>query len=209
MTDEIIVKLDYIASHQLEEARVQHIFTLARKLIERLPDVEHINYALLKFYCDWTMHSQIDKSKEGALIISRIHDTILDHLSRKDNTDMADDLSRVLSLEELRNQLNNLISRSGGNGETFDKPKWNEAIPILMEIISQTTLKIGKFPWLSKILAKITSQPLKGTSIVEELSITKIPSLLINPKADKGDITYCFFINTTDTTKFIIPVTKV
>jgi len=210
MKNEITEKINSLVYHSsLEEAHVQHLFALARKLIEEAPIADRVNYSLLKFYSDWTLHSEIDRSREGALVVARIHTVILDHLKRTDNSNMADDLTAALSLNETREQLNALISKSGGDTDLFSKAKWSEIIPILAEIISRCILKIGNHSRLSHILQLVKSKPLKGTSVVEELSIIKIPSTTFNASAPKEELTYCFLINTTDTTKFVTPLTKI
>lgn len=209
MTEEIIEKINSIAARlSLEEAHVQHLFTLARKLIERVSVGDRPNYAVLKFYCDWTLHSEIDRSEVGALVLSRIHKIILDNLRKTDNSGMAHDLTNALSLNEARTQLNTLIFQSGGSSNVFSITKWNEIIPILAEIISRCTLKIGSHSKLLKILQLIKSQPLKGASVVEELSIVKIPGVILNPNASREEVTYYFLINTSDTTKFVVPLVK-
>jgi len=210
MISEIVEKLNNAVSHSpLEEAHVQHIFTLARKLIKKVTSTDRNKYSLLNFYCNWTMHTEIDESEEGALVLARIHRIILDQLKKSDNSSMADDITAALSFEQLRTELNALISACGGNHETFSQTKWDEIIPILAEIISQCPLKIGKKKYLSKIAQTIKSQPIKGTSVVEELSIIKVSSITFNPNASADEITYCFCIATTDTTKFVTPIMRV
>ena len=117
--------------------------------------------------------SPVHGSKEDALVLARIHDVIHAHLKKSDNSDMVADITAALSLEKVRQQLNQLISESL---ETFNKARWNEIIPVLAEIISRNKLKIGRTSRLSKILQRIKSKPLKGTSVVDELSIIKVRS---------------------------------
>lgn len=206
MTDEILEKIKNIASSSVEEARIQHLFTLSRKLIERVSDNERKEYGLLRFYCDWTMHSEIDRSKEGALILFMVHNTIHSYLKKKDNTGLINDLIAILSLEALRIQLNGLIAKFGGNSEVFSKDKWSEILPALLEIISRIPLKIGQYPRLSKISESIHSKPLKEKSVVEELSIAKGAKSLINTLASSDELIFYLVITTTDTTKFVIPI---
>lgn len=85
--------------------------------------------------------SPVHGSKEDALVLARIHDVIHAHLKKSDNSDMVADITAALSLEKVRQQLNQLISESL---ETFSKARWNEIIPVLAEIISRNKLKIGR-----------------------------------------------------------------
>jgi len=212
MKDEILEKLVAIKEKpSLEESEIQHLFVLARKLIERQPETDRANYALLKFYCDWTLHSEIEHSKEGALLLSRIHSMILTHLKKTDNSSFASDLTTTLSLENLRNQLNNIIYKSGSSTDIFTRQKWAEIIPVLAEIISSCPLKIDtKHKTLSKIKQLIQAQPLKGTSVVEELAIIKIPNQykIFDRHQSETALIFCFMIKTTDTTRFITPIIK-
>lgn len=90
-----------------------------------------------------------------------------------------------------------------------DEAKWCMIVPILMEIISHSPLKIAsKRSKLAKWYRSIRSRPLKGTSVVEELSVVKVWSAMFNEKAPSGEITYCLMLNTTDTTKIITPLIR-
>lgn len=212
MTDEIIEKLRTLQQKQtLEESRIQHLFVLARKLIEKQPQNNKVHYALLKFYCDWTLHPGIEHSEEGALLLSRMHDTILIHFKKTNNSSFAKDLTTTLSLENVRNQLNELIFKSGGSPDMFTRQNWEEIIPILAEIISHCPLKIDiKYPKLLKIKQLIKSQPIKGTSVVEELAITKILNKhqFLDSRKSETEVIFCFRIKTTDTTEIITPLTE-
>lgn len=221
MTNEIVKKIERIATLQisangrtlnlspLSESEVQHLFTLIRKLTEKVPDKDLSRYALIKFYCDWTLHSKIDRSTAGAKIVARIHDIILDHLKRRDSSSFATEITEALSLETARKEFNALVVWHGGKAEIFTRILWNnEIVPILAEIISHTPLKIGGSSKFKKILELIRLKPIKGSSVVEEIALIKIPSRTFNAKAPENEITFCIQITTTDTTKFVTPLIK-
>ena len=196
-----IEKIESIASRAtLEESHVQHLFTLTRKLIERVPKAERSDYSLLKFYCDWTLHTEIDRSKEGESILAQIHNI----LKKTDNTTIETDLTNALSLDTARDQINKIISRFGGKSKTFSQTKWSKIIPILAEIISHCPLKFGKS---SKILKSLKEQPLMGTSVVEKLEIIKVSSSNFKQTAPAGEMIFCFSIGT-DTTDIIVRLVK-
>jgi len=208
MKSEIIEKINSIVSRTpLEESHVQHLFTLARKLIEKTSEIERKHFSLLKFYCDWTLHSKIDNSKEGALIVAGIHNTMARHLKLDSNESLINDLNSVLSFSKARDQLNKLILESGGEPNLVSLEKWTEIVAILAEIISHCPLEIGKNPRFSQILKSIHARPLKGTSGVERLSIIKIPKTTFDQTASADEITFNLLIDTTDTTKFVVPLT--
>lgn len=200
MTNEIVEKIISIASSPIEEARIHHLFALSRKLIERVPN--KTQYALLRFYCDWTVHSEIDRSKEGELLLSRIHNIILKHLKISDNSSLVSELTEALSFETLREQINALVLYSGGPNDLFERAKWNKIIIVLAEIVSHCPLKIGKY---FSTLDTLKKSPLKGDSVVSELSIVKIPKSTISTDSTEVLI-YCLVITTTDKIHFVVPI---
>lgn len=138
MTNEIIEKIEKLVERSIyeqgrslttpiTEPEVQHLFTLTRKLIERIPKNNRRNYSLINFYCDWTLHSKIDRSDEGARILMQIHDIIFDNLKKANNDNLVQELSSVLSFQLARTQLNDLIFVSGGKeiwlGSRYGKKK--------------------------------------------------------------------------------------
>ena len=211
MDDEVIQKIRRaIRAAPLREANVHHLFALTRKLIERVPAAARPTYALLNFYCDWTLHSEINRSEAGAKILARLHEIVADHLKKTDNSTLMSDLSGALSLGQVRDELNTLIARYNGPTEAITTRMWGQIVPILLEIISHTPLEIApKNAKLKKLAQEIRTRPLKGKSVVEELSIAKVASTLLNRKAPANEITYCLMFTTTDTTKLIAPIVPI
>jgi hypothetical protein len=142
MDDEVIEKIRRtIVAAPMREADAHHVFALARKLVERLSADDRVNYALLNFYCDWTLHSEIDRSEAGGKILARLHEIVAEHLKKADNSSLITDLSAALSLGQLRGEFNNLISRYSGVREAFDAATWRRVVPLLLEIISHLLLR--------------------------------------------------------------------
>jgi len=208
MNHEILDKISRTLASPMREADVQHLFTLARKLIGRTPKGDRKQYALLKFYCDWTMHPDIDRSDAGASILADAHNIIADHLQKKDNSTFAADLSAALSLNIVRIQLNNLLKSFGGTSE-IGETQWGAIIPIMAEIIANCPLKIDpKNSKFASVRNAIRSRPLKGQSVVEQLMVIKVPSTTFNPKAPADEITYCISLRTIDTTSIVTPLLR-
>jgi hypothetical protein len=217
MTNEILTKIEQLANREigtkprslpyppLTEAEVQQLFTLTRKLIERVPKIDFDQYALIKFYCDWTLHSKIDQSAEGSKLLERIHDIIFRHLKKTDNSDLASELTTALSFDTARAELNKLIAWHGGQAEIFSQDTWNkEVLPELVEIISSSPVRINSKS--ITILKSIRNKPLKGTSVVKELDLIKIPSSTFNVKAPENEVMFFMCITMTDTTKLVVPL---
>jgi len=189
----------------MEEAQVQHLFTLARVLIYETRRIERDRSGLLKFYCDWTMHPDIDRSGAGAHVLADVHSIIADHLHKKDNATLAAELTAALSLEKARVQFNELIRRVGGSSQ-LDKTKWWEIVRVVLEIIANRPLKIGLDRKLAPARSAIRSRPLRGTSVVEQLLILKVPSVAFTPNALANEFTYCILLDTSDTAKIVSPL---
>jgi len=209
MTNEILEKIERIIRTPLpSESDINHLFTLIRKLIERLRGSDKRNFALLKFYCDWVLHSEIDKSSEGAMIIERVHAIINDHMRRNDSGQIPADLTAALSLNEVRSQLNNLLQLSEpGIGLSVDNEQWRVIIIQLVEIISHCPLRIDKSKWwLTEILDKITAKPIKDKAIVEEVAVIKISKQVFSPRAKEDELVYCIMLTLSDTTHIIAPL---
>jgi hypothetical protein len=204
---EILNKISQLIASPMREADVQHLFTLARKLIDKVPSSDRKQFSLLKFYCDWTMHPGIDRSESGASILANAHNIIADHLQKQDNSTFAADLTAALSLNTVRTQLNNLLKYFGGKSDV-DETKWREVVSVMIEIIAHCPLKIGPQKRLASVLDAIRLRPLKGKSVVEQLVVIKVPSTVFLPEAPANEITYCIALTTTDTSKIIVPLVR-
>ena len=80
MTEERLVKIaGILGTNLLTESHVQHLFVLARKLIETLPAVERRSLEPLKFYCDWTLHAEMDHGPAVARLI-RANRIVSEHI---------------------------------------------------------------------------------------------------------------------------------
>ncbi len=208
MNDEILNKIAGLIAGPVNEANVQHLFTLARKLVGRAPKGDRKHFSLLKFYCDWTMHPDIDRSPAGASILADAHNIIADHLGKKDNTTLVADLTAALSLNTVREQLNDLFAYFGGP-PAIDEVKWATIVPVVAEIIAHCPLTIDpNNRQLASTLKAIRSRPLRGTSVVEELMVIKVPSKTLDPQASANEITYCISLKTTDTARFVSPLLR-
>lgn len=207
--DEVVAKITAIAEvPNPSEANIQHLFTLARKLVERVPEADRPNYGLVKFYGDWTVHSKIDRSRIGAGVLQRVADIVFDQMKKTDTDKMVRDLTDALSFEKSRQQLNALVARFHGPADLFNADDWRRVIPILAEIISSTPLAIAKENRFKAFLNAIRAKPLKGTSVVEALELVKVPTSVFKKDAPADQITFCIKIETTDTTKIVVPLAK-
>lgn len=116
-------------------------------------------------------------------------------------------ISRAFSLNDARAQLNAALSHFGAAVETIDEVTWKRVVPLLLEIISHVPLKISpKNKRLVALRQSIRARPLKGASVVEELSVIRLATSMFGTNAPLGHVTYCLQVTTTDTTRFVTPV---
>ncbi len=216
MRHEIFAKLRALLNQRaLSESEVSHLMTLGRKLIEEIPAAERSQYALLGFYCDWSLHRQIDRSPEGAEILGRVHTLVVSHLRKTDNSGFAADVTTALSFSETRNQFNALLQRfnDGRAPIIIRQDQWEAITLVLVEIISSCPISFPRnnrsLPTrIREILAAARVQPIKGDSVVEQLIIAKVPTSVFTPGTPDGQITYCVVIVTSDTTRLVTPLVK-
>ena len=206
--DEQVAKLEAIAQNpSVSEASVHHMFTLGRKLVERLPDADRSNFALVKFYGDWTVHTKIDRSKVGAGVLQRVADIVFDQMKRTDTTTMTRDLTDALSFDRTREQLNELVVRFNGPPDLFTPGYWRRIVPTLAEIISSVPLTIAKDNRFQAFWNAIRAKPVRGTSVVEQLAVIKVPANGFAPGIPPVE-TFHIMITTTDTTKIVAALVR-
>jgi hypothetical protein len=176
MDDEIVFKLGRtISASPLNEPAVQHILVLARKLTERVPALQIHKYPLLKFYCDWTLHSKIDRSEAGGQVLAQLHKIIADEIEQPgDLGKFTQSLSAAMSLGQVRADLNEIVRQFGGPHETVTMKRWPEMARTIAEIISNVPLGLdGGGSKLRAIAQGIQSSPIRGGSNVTSLAIVR------------------------------------
>lgn len=128
----------------MTESHVQHLFVIARKLFEALPNEDAELFEPLKFYCDWTLHAQMDRGPATARLI-RVNEIVGEQIRNGlDVKRFVEDLLAILSLEEVRVALNHLLERlSPCNYLQVDAAGWKKIGWHLAEIVSECPIKIS------------------------------------------------------------------
>jgi hypothetical protein len=147
------------------------------------------------------------RSRAGAGVLQRVADIVFEQKHKTDTDKMVRDMTDALSFERTRQQLNALVTRFHGPGDLFTPDQWRVIVPVV-EIISSTPLTIVSDKRFLSFLNGIRSKPVKGTSVVEAIELVKVPSTMFKKDAPADQITFCIKIETTDTTKFIVPLAK-
>ncbi|MBI2036590.1 hypothetical protein HYT17_03095 [Candidatus Microgenomates bacterium] len=107
--EEIIEKLDkFLAKYSVpdEECYVVYLLVEIRKLLEREGSPK---FPLVRFYCDWTVHTKKDRSLQAIKeIVDRIDGcfSIQSHYLLK-----SDEIFNFLKMAELRKEFNQLFKR--------------------------------------------------------------------------------------------------
>lgn len=209
MKSEIVKKIRGILNASPpSESEVQHLFALSRKLIEQLQPTQKSGFSLLRFYCDWTLHSKIDRSAEGALILEKLHGLIIQHRNNPDLDQVVRELSAALSFDTVMNQINSLLPlfEPSITFPVVNQHQWKPIVIHLLEIISSCPLKIDTSRrGLKAIITRMVSIPVKGKAIVEEVAIIKIPKEIFG-QTPKGQLIYCLMLTTSDTTHIVVPL---
>lgn len=191
------------------EADVQHLFSLMRKLVERMPRREARKYSLLKFYCDWTVHVTLDRKTEATAIIQQAESIIKKHLKPGANdTQLSKELTQLLTLAKLRTQINDI---SQDYGEPIGDAQWNRTVDLLIEIISDCTLEVRKQKKSVFHRAVGYVRHRKGDTkelAVEKVSISKkIPARVLG--IDSDDLSYYMVITLNNTTHIVVPLENI
>ena len=96
-------------------------------------------------------------------------------------------------------------ARFHGPPDLFAPDDWQRIIPILAEIISSTPLTIANENRFQAFWNAIRVKPLKGTSVVEQLDVIKVPASRFAPGVPPTESCH-IMITTTDTTKIVAPL---
>jgi len=212
VTNELLAKIARILeTREPTESDVHHLFGLARKLIDSLPQERQTDFSFLRFYCNWTAHPEIDQSAEGAMIVEKMNALISGHMKRDNASEIPDELTAALSLDETRIQLQELIRTFDPEPVLIiDRACWRPIVNQLLEIVSHCPLKIdAKRKWLEPIRERIEATPIKGRVVVEQVAIVKVPSTTFDPKAAPNDFIFFTELTLSNTTRIRAPVQNV
>lgn len=130
---------------------VCYLMVWIRKRLERLDRKEQNKYSLLRLFCDWTLHSKIDKSPQALKILKELNSSLAAFNFEKKDRDkfyaLINRLSTTVSFSRFRKELI-LFLPVGHLSRSFieDDEHWKPFLNFLTEIISGAPLKlhIGK-----------------------------------------------------------------
>lgn len=133
MKAEIVEKLKvYLQTHEInKEDEVVYIMVELRKLLDRHVELGiDDNFHLIRFYCDWTVHTAKNHITPAMKDIIRKIDENLDPYPREDNV-------AFLLLPEFRNEIKRLFEFSGFDASLYDRSeKWKKFVIALSQVLS-------------------------------------------------------------------------
>lgn len=146
---------DFTAGNVTDRARVAYLFVLVRKLLDCLiTDDKETKYKLISFYCNWSMHVDLDRNQ---IVLSDIESIIADKFNDRNLPSL---LTRALGLDAIPDQINKLVTGFIVKIKPpFDQELWTKVKPIFLELISSAPLNGGK------------------DSCIREISVVKLPGV--------------------------------
>ncbi len=143
MEKDVILKLrDFFNKHKImkEECHVIYLLVEIRKLLE----VSRKKYPILRFYCNWAVHTSKDRNNEAILdIMKRIDFSILNEkIFPKHGISFSSDNSALefLYFEELKNEMLNFCRDFSLPLEIFEHEPWASFRNLLVQILTDQPL---------------------------------------------------------------------
>ena len=212
MEKEVLGKIkSSIQKKSLNESDVDHLMTLIRKQLEHMSESDRTQYALLKFFCNWSKHIKIDRSSVANKIILKLNKTLFKVKDSKDTNEIISKVSNVISFIKLQNQLKKFLEKFDlPNNLVADFDKWREFVNNLIKIIVNSPLVL---PDTKKSKA---IKPFKKDAVVTQLQLAWInqkvfkPEILTKPEAgisEDDPKLLILHLTMSNTTNILIPYT--
>lgn len=116
-----------------EECHVVYLLVEIRKILEHDNERE---YKLLKFFCDWTVHTKKDRSMGGIVNIVSEIDRLVSSVD-KITTEQNEQILKFLEMKELRRELSQFFpSRFLPDNLTEDDLTWSTFVDTLAQVLS-------------------------------------------------------------------------
>lgn len=208
MKDDIKAKIQKtVLRKNLGERDVAHLMPLCRKYIEQLSDKEKSEFKLLNFFCDWTLHSVINRSSPAFELIKDVNSAIYDLKLVPGNDEIIRHISEIASFAKLRVELKRFLSSLKVKDTlTLKDESWVKFVKSYIKIILDVPLILsGK---LEKTLEKeLIKKPLKEGTWIIGISISSVPQSFFKGSLKPQRKSYlCLIAWMSDTTKIVIPL---
>jgi hypothetical protein len=116
-----------------EECQVVYLLVEIRKILEHDNETD---YKLLRFFCDWTVHTKKDRKMEGIVEIVTKIDNLISSVDKITN-EQNEQILKFLEMNELRKELSQfLTSRSLPKDLYENDHNWSTFVNILAQVLS-------------------------------------------------------------------------
>ncbi|HAU1234405.1 TPA: hypothetical protein ACMWW0_001961 [Legionella pneumophila] len=188
-----------ISKNDLNDSIVVHFLTLIRKELEILDESDREFFDVLKFYCDWALHTAIDRSKSGSSIISNINQTIAIYQHSSSNEELIRAIS-ILLINKLKNQLSKFLDKHSIQTNIIsEQTQWRHFLLILFSILEHTQVCLHKTH-----KQYLQNNPIKQGMWICEIKIVK--QNFHSPLSSNYELIYALDLLTSDTTRIIVPL---
>ena len=188
MTDKLIEKVAGLLQRTpLEESLVVHLFVLARKLLERLPRETREQFQTLDFFCNWTLHAELDRGGVPVLI-ARLQKIVWRHPGpTANNATFSEEVSRTLSLGRVREEFNRLLQFHAPDSKLNTDARWEDIVRSLLQTISQCPLTLRD----ERVQSGTTAPPQPKDAVIKSVEMIWVRSIELCPKAHPDEWTVC------------------
>jgi hypothetical protein len=134
MTPEIVRKLnEFLDAHDLfkEECEAVYLMVELRKLIHQ--EHRREEFAIIRFYCDWTVHSSKERNQvDIKVIMEKLNKSL-----SKGNPYPKEDIFNFLTLPELRKEMVVLFERHSLRAKLYqDENHWTHFVNVLIQVLA-------------------------------------------------------------------------
>ncbi len=211
MKADIKTKIQQIILRQPHsESETAHLMVLVRKYLDQLEDN---NFFTLRFFCDWSVHSEIERSLPAMELLKQLNAKIVELKDTPDNDLLRIETTEIVSFKKLKEELNRFFEEIGiEDNYTIDEEKWKIFVVSFVDIISDCPLILSdprKYKKAKEIYDEIVANPIGKGAHVSGLAIS-----YVNDSIFKGDknlstgATLCLVLLLSDTTRIVIPLTR-
>lgn len=138
MIDEVILKINnYVKPHlgELDEPLVVYLMVTVRKILDR-EFKKRKKFLLLRFYSDWTVHTEKTQNLE---IIKEVMDEVDKCVTSRGNTFDVHSL-KFIFMPELKTEMKELFKQFGLLEELFSEKKWFNFVDRFAQVLANQPL---------------------------------------------------------------------
>lgn len=142
---------NFVLSHNTyNKAQVLYVLAGARKLIEC---DNNPNYRVVKFYCDWALHTKKDRiTPNMKYIVQKIYLSAKNQINNPSRLDLRSDTTEFAYLKDFRDELKYLLNNNHIDiGFITDDNKWNQFISYMIKILENQPM-VDPIPDVRKII---------------------------------------------------------